>query len=100
MSKILGSLLIMGLIILVILGLNTSNQGISSLTAEERKPVIGWQIENQQIQVIALGQEYSLSRRDISQASQGLLQDAKQQRCACVDYLKKIWTIFNVLFLK
>jgi len=100
MSKILSSLLIMGLIILVILGLNTSNKGISSLTAEERKPVIGLQIENQQIQVLALGQEYSLSHRDISQASQDVLQDVRHQGCACVDYLKKIWTIFDVLFLK
>ena len=100
MSKIISSLLIMGLIILVILGLNTTSNGISSLTAEERKPVIGLQIENQQIQVLALGQEYSLSRQDISQTSRGLLQDARKQCGACVDYLEKIWTIFNVLFLK
>jgi len=100
MSKILSSLLIMGLIILVILGLNTSNKGISSLTAEDRKPVIGLQLENQHIQVLALGQEYSLSRRDIRQASQGVMQVARQQGSAFVDYLKKIWTIFNVLFLK
>jgi hypothetical protein len=100
MSKILSSLLIMGLILLVILGLNTSSKGISSLTAEERKPVIGLQIENQQIHVLALGQEYRLSRREISQAGQVVMQDARQQGSACVDYLKKIWTIFNVLFLK
>jgi hypothetical protein len=100
MSKIFRSLLIIGLLVLVILGLNTSNKGIGSLTAEERKPVIGMQIENQQIQVIALGEEYRLSRREISQAGQGIIQDVRQQGSACVDYFKKIWTIFNVLFLK
>lgn len=100
MSKIISSLLIMAVIILVILGLNTSSQGISSLTAEERKPVIGWQIENQQVNVFALGQEYRISSQDISQAGEGAWHDARQQCSIFVNYLKKIWTIFNVLFLK
>lgn len=41
MASISRSLLIIIVFILVVLGLNTSNQGIASLTMENRKPVIG-----------------------------------------------------------
>lgn len=100
MSRILSSLLIMAVVMLVILGLNISGQGIGSLTAEERKPVIGWQVENQQVSVFAWGEEYRISRQDISRVESVVLQDVRQQCKGFCTYLKKIWTIFNVLFLK
>jgi hypothetical protein len=100
MSKIINFLLIAGVLVLVVLGLNISSQGTSSFTGEDRKPIVGLQIEKQQIHVLALGQDYSLSRGDISRVSYGVQQEARQQYCICTDYLKKIWTIFHVLFLK
>ena len=100
MSKILSSLMVLAVIVLIILGLNTSSQGISSLTAEDKKPVVGLKIENQEINVIALGEQYDISRQDIIRTGNGVLYDAQLQCDSLVHYLKKIWKIFEVLFLK
>ncbi|HPF19896.1 MAG TPA: hypothetical protein PLC88_00990 [Syntrophomonas sp.] len=100
MNKIFSSLLIIIVLGLVIAGLNTSSEGISSLTAEQRKPVLGLQIEKQQINIIALGEEYHLTPEGISKTGQTVLRDVRQQYCSCVDYLQKIVTIFDVLFLQ
>ena len=100
MSKIFNTLLIIIVLGLVIAGLNTSSQGISSLTAEQRKPVLGLQIENQHVNFFVLGEEYCLSSGDVSRTGQTVLQEVSQNYGSCADYLKQIWTIFNVLFLK
>ena len=100
MSKILSSLMVLTVIILIILGLNTSSQGISSLTAEDKKPVVGLKIENQKIGVIALGEQYNFSRQDIIRAGNGVLHETQVQCDSLTHYLKKIWKIFEVLFLK
>jgi len=100
MSKMYRSLMVLAVIILIIMGLNTSSQGTSSLTAEAKKPVVGLQIENQKINIYALGEQYRFSPQEISQASYGVLHNAHLQFNALVSYLKKIWTIFRVLFLK
>ena len=88
MSKIYRSLMVLAVITLIIVGLNTSSQGTSSLTAEVKKPVVGLQIENHKINVYALGEQYHLSLH------------TRLQFNAFINYLKKIWTIFHVLFLK
>ena len=100
MSKILSSLMVLTVIILIILGLNTSSQGISSLTAEDKKPVVGLKLENQKIDVIAMGKQYDISRQDIIRAGNGVLHNAQLQCDSLAHYLKKIWKIFEVLFLK
>lgn len=100
MSKIFSSLMVLAVIILIILGLNTSSQGISSLTAEDKKPVVGLKIENQKIDVIALGEQHDISRQDIIQAGYGTLHELQLQCESLFHYLKKIWKIFEVLFLK
>jgi UDP-N-acetyl-D-mannosaminuronate dehydrogenase len=100
MSKIYRSLMVLAVITLIIVGLNTSSQGTSSLTAEVKKPVVGLQIENHKINVYALGEQYHLSLQEISQESFGLLHNTRLQFNAFINYLKKIWTIFHVLFLK
>ncbi len=99
MSKMKKSLLIIIVLGLVIAGLNISSQGISSLTAEQRKPVLGLQIENQQVNFFALGEEYHLTREEVSKTGQAILQEARQNYGSCVDYAKKIWRIFNVLWV-
>lgn len=100
MNKIIIPLLIAVLLALVVSGLNVSGQGISSLTAEKQHPVLGLQMEKQQINIFALGQEYSVSSGEVSRVWQNALQDAAQFYRLSIDYLKKIWTIFYVLFLK
>ena len=100
MSKILSSLMVLAVVTLIILGLNTSSQGISSLTAEDKKPVVGLKIENHKIGVIALGEQYNFSYQDITQAGHGVLREAQLQSDSLAHYMKKIWKIFEVLFLK
>lgn len=100
MSMIYRSLIVLTVFVLIIMGLNTSSQGINSLTAESRSPVVGVKIENRQLNVFALGEQYSISRQDLSQGSQDVIENAQLQSNALIKYLKKIWTIFEVLFLK
>ena len=100
MNKMYRSLVVLAVIILIIMGLNTSSQGTSSLTAEAKKPVVGLQIENQKINIYAMGEQYRFSPQEISRASYGLFHNAHLQFNALVSYMKQIWTIFRVLFLK
>lgn len=100
MSMIYRSLIVLAVFVLIIMGLNTSSQGISSLTAESRSPVVGVKIENRQLNVFALGEQYSISRQDLSQGSQDVIENSQLQFNALIKYLKKIWTIFEVLFIK
>jgi hypothetical protein len=57
-------LLVLTIVILVILGLNTSNQGINSLTLEARKPVIGWQYQGDNFNIFALGETHSYDKKE------------------------------------
>jgi len=100
MTKLYRPLLVFIVLILIVLGLNTSNQGTNSLTAESRKPVLGFHIEKQNINIFALGEQYTYSKQEICQESSGAIQDVKTVFNALVNYLKKIWTIFRVLFLE
>lgn len=100
MSRISRFLLVIAVVMLVIWGLNISGQGIDSLTAEESKPVIGWQVENKQVSVFALGEEYCIDCQDISWLESTAAQYIRQQCGEFCTYLQKIWTIFSVLFLK
>ncbi len=100
MTRLYRSTLVLVVIILIVLGLNTSNQGTNSLTAEDRKPVIGFKIEKQNINIFALGEQYTYSRQDLIKETSNGLQDAKELLNSFIDYLKKIWTIFRVLFLQ
>ncbi len=91
--------IIAGLICLVIMGLNISNQGINSLTREERQAVLNLDYNQGDIRVDALGNSYnySLDRLGIDLQSagnktRGLFYDT-------IDYLKRIWIIFEAVFL-
>jgi len=54
-------LILAGLIFLVIIGLNTSNQGINSLTRDERQAVLDLDYNQGEIRVDALGNSYDYS---------------------------------------
>jgi hypothetical protein len=49
------------------LGLNTSNQGINSLTLEARQPVIGWQSQGDELNIFALGVTHSYDKREVGE---------------------------------
>jgi len=87
-------LLLTGLVALVIMGLNTSNQGINNLTRQERQAVFDVDYSSDKLKVEALGNshEYTWDMPRIKQQSQTLMYE-------CIDYLKRIWNIFDAVFL-
>lgn len=99
MSKIYRFLATLLVVVLVVLGLNASHQGTSSLTLENQKPLVGFTIEKESVNIFALGEQYSYSGEEISQDSSSFINKIKQMFWAVVKYLKKIWTIFRVIFL-
>jgi len=99
MTRVYRSIMILLVIMLIILGLNTSNQATNSLTSESEKPLIGFNVEKENINIFALGEQYSYSRQELSRESSGVLNDVQTMLKSIRDYLKKIWTIFRVIFL-
>ncbi len=99
MTRVYRSIMVLLLIMLVILGLNTSNQATNSLTKESAKPLIGFNVEKENVNIFALGEQYSYSRQELSEESSGFLQQARDILKSIINYLKKIWTIFRVIFL-
>jgi len=65
MIKLYRSLLVLAVIILIILGLNISNQGINSLTMESRKPLMGIQTQGSNISVFTMGETHSYGKQEI-----------------------------------
>lgn len=88
-----------GLIFLVIIGLNTSNQGINSLTREERQAVLNLDYNQGDIKVEALGNSYDYSLDKLGTDLQSMGGKTKELFYDIIDYLKKIWTIFDAVFL-
>ncbi len=99
MTKVYRPIMILLLIMLIILGLNTSNQAVNSLTRENPKPLIGFNIEQDNINIFAMGEQYSYSRQELSEESDGILHEAGEIFNSISDYCKKIWKIFRVIFL-
>ncbi|MGS0765111.1 hypothetical protein [Syntrophomonas curvata] len=92
-------LMLIGLVMLVILGLNTSNQGINNLTREERQAVLDVDYSKGNIKVEALGNSYSYALDRPETGWAGLKQQGRRAVNGFTDYLKKIWTIFDAVFL-
>lgn len=99
MTKAYRSAMVLLLLVLVVLGINTSYKANSSLTMEGGKPFIGLSVEKDNINVTAMGEKYSVSRQEISQESNQFLTSVKEFFKAVIAYLKKIWNIFRVIFL-
>ncbi|MGI5921047.1 MAG: hypothetical protein ACOX6I_04860 [Syntrophomonadaceae bacterium] len=97
MARINQLLLVLTVIILVVLGLNTSNQGIGSLTAETRKPVIGLNHDNGFIKLTWTEKTYELGRDELSShPTVGTILDKVRQGYY---YLCRIWRIFYAVFI-
>lgn len=99
MTRVYRPLMIIAVIILIVLALNTSNRATNSLTQVSEKPLIGFNVERDSINIFAMGEQYSYSRQELSQDSSGVLNLAEEVVKSIFDYFKKIWTIFRVIFL-
>lgn len=97
--KFFQVLMLMGLAILVVLGLNTSNQGINSLTRQERQAVLDVDYSKGDIRVEALGNSYSYAWDRLDTTWLDLKQRSRDAVTGLIDYLKRIWTIFDAVFL-
>lgn len=65
MSKLYRICLVLGILMLTIVGLNTCNQGINSLTLQNRRPVLGWQSQGNTVSVFTLGESHSYGKEEI-----------------------------------
>lgn len=96
----LCQLVLVGMImLLVITGLNTSNDAINQLTAHQRAPVIAVQYKQETIHMQLAGEEYKLSLDRLTKTSTGETLSFKKIYHDTIRYLQKIWLIFQVLFL-
>ncbi len=98
MARLYRSLLVLTILILVILGLNTSNQGINSLTLDARKPVIGWQAQGDKLNIFALGETHSYDKQEAREDIVLIWQQVKTGAQATGDYLLRSARIIKVLF--
>jgi len=88
-----------GLILLVIMGLNTSNQGINSLTRDEQAAVFNLDYNQGNIRVDALGNSYDYSLDRLGTNLKLVGNKTRVYFYDVTDYLKKIWIIFDAVFL-
>lgn len=58
--------MVLGILILIIFGLNISNQGMNSLTMQNRKPVVGLQTKGDTVNIYTLGQSHSYGKEVIA----------------------------------
>ena len=98
MARLYRPLLVLTILILVILALNTSNQGINSLTLEARQPVIGWQNQGDKLNIFALGETHSYDKREAGKDIMLVWQQVKTGAQVTGDHLLRIIINFKVLF--
>lgn len=97
MASISRSLLIIIVFILVVLGLNTSNQGIASLTMENRKPVIGINRDHNAVNFVFMGVNRSFDKDEL--ANNVILLKTYDAARDGYQYLFRIWRIFYAVFI-
>jgi hypothetical protein len=97
MASISRSLLIIIVFILVVLGLNTSNKAIGSLTMENRKPVLGISRDHNTVNLVFLGVNRSFDKDKLSN-NVTLLKTYDITRDGYL-YLYRIWRIFYAVFI-
>lgn len=78
MTKISQVFIVFSLFLLIITGLNVCNQGLNSLTQENRKPVLSLHLnsDSDQVSVFTLGKEYNYSQSNWEQEKDKLVQRA------------------------
>ena len=91
--------LVLVVIALVVVGLNISNQGINSLTRASRGPIVGCKVEDQLINVFALGEKYSYAKEDLWHKLSWAGEQVVVFMHSVKDYLVRIWIVSRALIL-
>ncbi|MDD4801941.1 MAG: hypothetical protein PHF24_03210 [Syntrophomonas sp.] len=86
-AKLCPYLLVVTVLLLVIMGLNISNQGINSLTLENRNPIIGWQDKGDEFNIFAMGEAHSYDKREVREDVISFWQQIKMEAQATGDSL-------------
>ncbi len=86
------------IILLVIAGLNVSNQAINSLTMEERAPVFACNLVGQELSVYILGKNYVYSGENISRKINSVSNYSISFYSMTRDHLYRIEHLYQVIF--
>lgn len=99
MIKVYRVLMVLGILMLTIMGLNTSNQGINSLTLQNRSPILGWDDQGSAVSVFTLGESHSYGKQElvttIIQAGNRVCNYARE----VVGYIIRIVKIMKIIFI-
>jgi len=87
------------ILMLVMFGLNTSNQGINSLTMQTRQPVIGVQTQGNSVSIFTLGESHNYNKQSIASE----IMQARSQLWICgqvtTDYMLRIAKVVKAFLL-
>lgn len=89
--------LLLGLIVLVIMGLNTSMQGLNSLTLNNEKPVLGWQATDTHIDIYTWGESHSYKKQEIAENICNMEEQVSEYAHTGAEYGKIIRMVLSVL---
>ncbi len=90
-------LMVLVLVSLVIMGLNTSNQGISRLTAENRGQVIGVDFDNEAIKLQVCSKDYIYTIDKLRDQGKDMAAELKSLGEQAKSYTFRIWNIFKAI---
>ncbi|MEN6326827.1 MAG: hypothetical protein ABFD18_11555 [Syntrophomonas sp.] len=90
-------LMVLVLVSLVIMGLNTSNQGISRLTTENRGQVIGMDFSNEAIKLQVCSKDYIYTSEQLHDQRKDMANELKSLGEQAKSYTFRIWKIFNAI---
>lgn len=97
MTRVYRVLLVLVLVSLVIMGLNTSNQGISRLTSENRGQVIGVAFNNDAVKLQLCSKDYVYASDKLRDQSKDIAAELKTLGEQAKSYTFRIWRIFKAL---
>jgi hypothetical protein len=92
--------LVLGLLLLVIFGLNISNQGMNSLTLQNRKPVVGLQMQGNTINIYTLGESHSYAKQALASKTIQVRDRVRGYGQVILKYILKIAELIRVYLLK
>lgn len=86
------------LLLLIISGLNISNQAINSLTMENRGPVFAINLDESNISIHLLGENHLYSKDKLAGVITVGSEYSRRAYDEVYNYLYRIWNISNIIF--
>lgn len=87
-------ILLIGLTVLVIAGLNAANQGLNGLTMDRRPPVFACKWQEDSIRMYTLGQVHTI---EMEERIEGLEEGLRKSFTATQNYLDRVWRIYRAV---